>query len=886
MPQGSPHDHNDRRIIPPKPHVEVDEELAFHLDQRVADYIARGMDPAAARAAALERLGELTDVRQVCTGLLIEERKAARRRMWLDDLAQDLKFGLRGARRAPLFSVLTVLTLALGIGANAAVFGVVKSVLLDALPYRDADELIRVYTINKERPLEKAPLSAGAAIDIGKRARSFTHVAWFRAPNDQTYEGAEGALSVPVAAVSGQFFATLGVRPALGRMITDADLAPNAPPVAVLGYDAWQRLFAGDRGVLGKVVRVESNPLTVIGVLPKGFVGPMGPADFWAPIDLRAFLGNPIGERRARMLGVVGRLASGVTAQSASHELTALASDMAREHPESDGAFELVSLPLRDDMMGDTRSPLLIVMASAGLVLLLTCVNVASALLSRTLSRRREFAVRTAIGAGGWRLVRQLVTESSLLAVAGGVVGVGIASLALALARGALPPYATPSLDMGVLAFAIGLALITGVLFGLAPAISIGRVSTHDVLQAATRSATETRRSRQMRGLLVAGQIALSVSLLAGAGLLARSLWEMTTTPLGFEPNGVLTVPLQLSFGTYRTRVQRAQFIDRIEQRLQGVPGVASFATVSSLPPRQLGRSNFVIEGTAWPPGVEPVVRPIASTEGYFRTMRIPIRRGRTFAASDRSDSAAVAVISESMARRFWPNGNAIGTRIRVGINRGEPWRRIVGIVGDVRSDPTLHDLEPTVYTNDVGTGSLIVRVACAPNERTCDPMALQPTIRRLVAELDPSVPTNRMTTLASQVSGGLAGARLPVALMVAFGALALLLASVGVYAMFAAMAVAREREFAVRMALGSSRSAVAGLVIRQAALWMTIGLAVGAVGVFGVIRSVRAMLFSVSPFDSIALGGAVVLLVVFAAAALVVPIRRAATIDPIASLR
>jgi hypothetical protein len=345
-------------------------------------------------------------------------------------------------------------------------------------------------------------------------------------------------------------------------------------------------------------------------------------------------------------------------------------------------------------------------------------------------------------------------------------------------------------------------------------------------------------------------------------------------------------VPLQLSFGTYRTRVQRAQFIDRIERTLQGAPGVASFATVSSLPPRQLGRSNFVIEGTAWPPGVEPVVRPIASTEGYFRTMRIPIRHGRTFVAGDRNDSAAVAVISESMARKFWPNGNALGARIRVGINRGEPWRRIVGIVGDVRSDPTLHDLEPTVYTNDVGTGSLIVRAACAPNEPGCDPMALQPMIRRLVAELDPSVPTDRMTTLASQVSGGLAGARLPVALMVTFGALALLLASVGVYAMFAAMAVAREKEFAVRMALGSSRSALAGLVIRQAALWMTIGLAVGAVGVFGVIRSVRAMLFSVSPFDSIALGGAVVLLVVFAAAALVIPIRRAATVDPIASLR
>jgi predicted permease len=890
MPQGSPYDREDRRIIPPKPQVEVDEELAFHLEQRIADYVARGMDPAAARAAALERLGELTEVRRVCTDLLTEERKASRRRMWLDDLAQDLTFGLRAARRAPLFSLLTVLTLALGIGANAAVFGVVKSVLLDGLPYRDADALIRVYTFNKEKPLEKTPLSPGAALDIEKRARSFTEVAWFRAPNDQTYEGPDGAQSLPVAAVSSRFFATLGVRATVGRTIVDADFVPNAPAVALLGYDAWQRLFGGDRAALGKVVRLEGKPLTVIGVLQKGFVGPTGPADFWTPVDLSPFLGNPIGERRLRMLGVVGRLASGVTTQNAERELTTLASDMAREHPESDAAFSLVSLPLRDDMMGDTRSPLLIVMASAGLVLLLTCVNVAGALLSRTLSRRREFAVRTAIGAGRWRLVRQLVTESWLLAVCGGGVGVGIASVGLTLARAfardALPSYATPALDTGVLMFAFGLALVTGLVFGLAPAISIGRVSTHDVLQAAARGATETRRSRQMRGLLVAGQIALSVSLLAGAGLLTRSLLEMTTTPLGFEPNGVLTVPLRLSFGTYRTREQRAQFIDRLEQQLKSTPGIANVAAASSLPPSQRGRSQFVVENTTWPPGVEPVVLPVAITDDYFSAMRIPVRAGRTFVRGDRNDSAAVAVISESMARKYWPDGNALGARIRVGLNRNEPWRVIVGIVGDVRSDPALHDLEPTIYTNDVGTGSVIIRAGCAPNVDTCDPTPLTPTIRRIVAQLDPSVPTDHITTLRGQVSGGLASERLPVALMVAFGALALVLASVGVYAMFAAMAVAREREFAVRMALGSSRSAVAGLVIRQAALWMTVGLAAGAIGVFGVIRSVRSMLFSVSPFDSIALGGAVVLLVVFGAVALIVPIRRAATVDPISSLR
>ena len=812
--------------------------------------------------------------------------------MWVDDLAQDLRFALRSARHAPLFTALTVVTLALGIGSNTAVFGVMKSVLLDALPYADASRLVRVYGVNNERPLVRDPVSAGVSVDIERRLRSFSHVAVFRQSTvEQTFEGPDRAQLVRVANISKDFFGTLGVGAALGRTISDRDAAPNAPAVAVLGHDAWQRLFAGDRNVIGRAIRLEGSPVTIVGVLPREFVGPMGHADVWARLDLSPFLGNPIGERRVRMLGVVGRLTPGVTPDAVAREIETLAGDLAREHPESDGGFTLASLPLRDDMVGDTRKPLLVVMASAALVLLITCANIAGALLSRTLSRRKEFAVRAAIGAGRARIVRQLLTESMALAIAGAVAGIGVALLGLLAARtlalGALPSYASFDVDPAVLVFNLGLALVTGLAFGLAPVMSVGRSRMHDVLQSATHAATEGRRSRQLRGLLVAGQIALSASLLAGAGLLARSLREMTVTPLGFDPNGVLTIPVRLPADKYRGRAARVEFHQRLEARLRGFAGVASVATTSALPAPVMGRSQFAIDGLPWPAGQEPFVADISVSEDYFGAMRIALREGRTFTAADRTGSTPVAIIGESIARRYWPNGNALGARIRVGVNANEPWRDVIGVVADVRNDPARPDPEPTIYSNRGPAGTTVIRVACAgAATRECDASALTPLVRRELAALDPAIPGDRVAPLGEVIATSLAGRRLPVMLMVAFAALALFLASVGVYAMFATMAAAREREFAVRVALGSTRARIAGLVLTQAATWVGLGLALAAVGVVAIARVLRGMLYGVSQYDAIALGGAVVLLVVCGVVALLVPMWRATRVDPIATLR
>lgn len=884
-----------RRFFEAKPEAEVDEELAFHLERRIRDYVARGMDPATARAAALERFGNVGDVRRVCAELLEGERRATRRRRWLEDLAQDLRFGVRSARRTPFFSLLAIVTIGLGIGVNVAVFGVVKSVLLDALPYADASRLIRVHAVHEDPALGNAPLSAGAAADIGERARSFTRVASFRQSTiEQTYVGVDGPQVVSSATVGGGFFETLGVSPALGRTLTVADAAPNAPAVVMLSYDAWQRLFAGDRRVIGRSLRLDHTPVVVVGVLPRRFVGPMGPADVWVPLDLEPFLGNPIGERRLRMLGLVGRLAPAVTPEVAGRELTAIAAQMAREHPESDGSFSLTSLPLRDDMVGDTRTPLLVLMASAALVLLIGCANLAGALLSRALSRRREFAVRVAIGAGGGRIVRQLLTESTILAIAGGLAGIALAVLGLVavrtFARTALPSYASLSLDAGVLLFALALALITGVAFGLAPALSVKRASARQLLQDATPAASESRSSRRLRGMLVAGQIALSISLVSGAGLLARSLWALTATPLGFDPHGVLAVPIRLPAGEYRSADSRVRFEELLEERLRALPGVTGVASTGSVPMPVMGRSNFTIEGVTWPLDVQPFALHVGASDDYFRTMRIALREGRVFGATDRVDSPDVVVVSESMARRFWPNGGAVGARIRLGPNAGAPWSEVVGIVADVRNDPARAEPEPTAYVSlrqhPGGTRTVVVRTGCSSTVGGCDPVALHRLVRREVAAIDPAIPMDRMAMLDSLVAGGLAGRRLPVLLMSAFGTLALLLASVGVYAMFAAMATAREREFGVRVVLGASRRGIAALVLRQAGVWMAAGLAGGAVGVVAVTRMVRGLLYGVSPFDAVTLGVAVLLLVICGALALVVPILRATRVDPISVLR
>jgi len=855
---------------------ELDEEIQFHIDMQTEKNQRLGMSPEEARRAALVRFGG--------TDRIKEEARDEYRSRPLEDFVQDLRYGVRSALGAPLFTLLAVLTLALGIGANAAVFGVVKSVLLDALPYADADRLVRVYAQKLDGTLKRSGVSAGAVGDFTARQRSFTHLtAFFNATADATFNSETGPRVLKLTLVGANFFQTLGVAPILGRTLSEADCATGAR-VMMLSYAAWRRELGGDPNVAGKTLRVNGNPWQVVGVLPRGFVGPMGDVDLWLPLDLGPTLRDPIHARRRHWLGLIGRLAPGATVEAAQRDFATISADLSREHPDSDAGLTTTTESLRDSMAGDTRTPLLVLMASAGLVLLITCANLAAAMLSRTLSRRQEFAVRVSLGAGRGRLVRQLLTESTLLAIAGGAAGLLLASLGLAvlrkLALPALPAYAALSLDRGAVLVTSLIALGTGIAFGVAPALSAGRTST---LREGARGASESRRTRRLRGALVAGQIALCVSLLAGAGLLARSLWAMATAPLGFDPDGVLAVTIQFGTHKYDDEKLAARFYDEVEERLRALPGVTAVATVSELPSPRMNSNGLGIEGVTWPAGEgQPFITYATVSDGYFRTLGIPLLRGRTFGPADRPDTPRAIVISQSMARRYWPKGNAIGARIRLGPNLEGPWSEVVGIVGYVRNDPARPEPEPMTYGSrrqEAWASAFLLRTKG-------DPLALLPPFRRELAAIDPDTAISKASPLRSYLAEGMAGRRLPVVLMTAFGLLALLLASVGVYAMFASMVAAREREFGLRVALGSTRQAIAGLVLRGGAAWMAAGLAAGAVGVVAVARLLRNLLYGVPPFDPIALGASVITLLACATVALLVPVRRAARVDPITVIR
>jgi putative ABC transport system permease protein len=824
-----------------------------------------------------------------------------------DVLAQDVRFCLRSARRAPLFSILAILTLALGIGANTAVFSVVKSALLDGLPYADASQLVRVYSVHKDAKLGVSPFSPAAADDIAERVKTLSHVALFRQTTlEKTLVDSGGAQTVAAATVSGQFFATFGVRPLLGRTLVDADEdAPAASAVAVLSYEAWQRIYGGDEKILGRVMRLDGANVQIVGVMPPKFIGPMGKADVFQTLDIGVFRRDPVGRRNFRLLQLVGRLAPGATHQTADVELRKIAAEMAQDNPQTDASFTIRSLPLRDDLVGETRKPLLIVMASAALVLLIACANLAGALLSRTLTRRREFAVRLAIGAGSRRVVQQLLTESIMLALVGGVAGLAVAALCVSLIRSlaasALPSYATISLDGSAAVFAFVLAAATGIVFGVIPAISVSRTAAGAVLQESSRSATEGKASGNMRGLLVAAQIALSVSLIVGAGLLARNLDAVTRVSLGYDPNKVFVTRIKLPTQEYRTAESRSVFYQELFDRMRALPGVVAVAATNQLPQATKTPIPFSVEGVVLPADAQPSATVAYVTPDYFRALGISLREGRTLVATDRPTPPTLrqpvnapagassappveptpAVISESMARTFWTGSSAVGQRFRLGPGALAPLYVIVGVVGDIRNDPAQTTPQPTIFT-PLAPSPLSYVVIRA----TGDPVGLFSAVRRELTAVNPAIPTDQIGMLMTVVDNGLARRRLPVAMLTAFGALALVLASVGVYAMFAAMGAAREREFGVRVALGSSRKALVALIVRQAGVWVMLGLSAGVLGVLIVTRLLGSMLDEVSRFDPVTLVAAMSILLGCGAIALVVPVRRAISVDPVKVLR
>ncbi|HUG97659.1 MAG TPA: ABC transporter permease [Gammaproteobacteria bacterium] len=806
-------------------------------------------------------------------------------------LLHDLKFALRSAVRTPMFSLLAVITLALGIGANAALFAVVKPVLLDPLPYAEQDRLVRIFAHNQEAGEDRWGVSAGMVDDLKRVQRSFSETAaFFSFPQEVVVGGAERPLVGAALLVEPALFDTLGVEPLMGRLrFMPEELPPSGPPLyMVLTYDAWQRYTGGDPNIVGKQIPVFERPRTVVGVLPRGFVGPAGEAELYMPLNLSVYLVNPVNARRSYMFNILGRLAPDVELGSAQAELDAISAAIQREHPEDVRGVRFNPVPLRTALVGDSRLPLLILLASALLVLVIACANLAGAMLSRALTRRKEFAVRTALGASRGKLVRQLLMESTVLALAGGLLGIvmSVAALHLVreLARTAVPHFATLSLDAGVVAAVMGLTLVAGIAVGLLPAFMVAGANPQRAMVQATRGATESRRSGSLRGMLVAAQIALCLGLLVSAGLLTRSLWSMADMPVGVEAGSVVTARTTLPLVRYGEAEQRVLFQDELTERVRGLPGISEAATMVFLPQAVQSSNTFEIDGRPWPEGQpEPFVLWNAVSDDYFNTLRVPLLQGRTFDTREGLESPRVIVISDAMARRYWPAGDAIGARIRIGPDFGSPRWEVIGVVGDVRNDPARLEAQPMTYMSHRQEAVAALYLAARTHG---EPGAALSMIERELAAMDPALPFHEAAPLATTLAANLAPRRLPVILMMGFSGLALLLAAVGVYAMFATMAAARERELGIRVALGATRAAIARLVIGQGARWLGIGVVLGAVATVGAGYALRDLLFGVSSFDPVTLLAAAAVLVGAAVIALLAPVRKATSVDPMQVLR
>ncbi len=824
-------------------------------------------------------------------------------------LLADLRFAARMFARQPTLAAAAVATLALGIGANSAIFSVVDSALLTPPPFREPGRVVVAYgssPINARQVgvSDKFPVSWGDFYEWGRQVRSFARLAMFE-PDTMSLAGAGPPLQLDVMRSTGEFSAVLGTPAMLGRGLEPGDDLPGKPAAILLSYGCWRRSFGGDMGVVGRKVLLDREPATVIGVMPPSFTFPRGaemPAGFGFPTEPDAWVPFCLttAERHdhGRMTStVIGRLRAGVGVAAAEQELRAIYRRLAREYPRSHQDLSARLLPITEQMVGGVRQTLLVLWAAAGLVLLIACVNVANLLLARAASRQQEIAVRTAIGAGRGHLVGQLLAESGLLALAGGILGIGVAALGLR-GLGAVVPVdlagaVTGSLDGRMLAFTGLLCAASVVLAGLPPALQASRPDLVRCLRGGTRAGGGgVAGSRRTRDALVVAELALSLLLLAGAGLLLRSFARVFSVDPGFHPAHVLAFDLNLP--PHRVSIEgRRQFYGRVVERLRALPGVAGAAAINELP----------LSGGIWVSGWEvegrPKLRPadLVAVDGrvvtpeYFAVMGIPLRRGRLLATGDAQGGAAVAVIDDAMARAFWPGEDPIGKRIR-NWNAGSraddpeyPWTTVVGVVGSVHYDnleakPRIELYRPMAQSSRLSPAMTFVMRSAG------DPLALAAAARGAVRGLDPDQPIAGVRTLEQVVAGSVAPRRFALLLLGMFAALALTLAAVGVYGVTYHSVVRRTRELGLRIALGARPHQVLRLLIAEAGALVALGLGIGLVAAFALTRAMSSLLYGVGPADPPTYAGIAVLLTLAALLSTWIPGRRATRLDPAAALR
>ncbi len=883
----------ERRIWRPDIGADIDEELAFHLEMRERDYRDRGLSLADAREAARRRFGDPLTIRSAVLG--IDERAARERRrasMWTD-FGQDVLYACRGLRRTPGFTAIAVLTLALGIGANTAIFSVINTALLRPWPFPDADRLVFIWNSRDGKP---EPLGPGRLRDLQTQSTSFASYAGI-SHISFNLTGRGDPERIGGSSVSSGFFDTLGARPLLGEPFHQGAADPSA---VVLSERLWVRRFGSDPSIVGRTITLNGRPRQVIAVMPRTFVWPVitsqpsatdtGP-ELWVPGgpgDVpRPAVSEDVdmtGYRNTGYLRSVARLKPGVTFEQARAEMASLGSRLSQMYPEDDGRSATL-VGIRDQFAGAVERPLLVLAGAVAFVLAIACANVASLLLGRGAARRRDLALRRALGATRARIVRQLVTESVVLAVAGAAAGLllawwGSASL-LSLTPPDIASLANSGMDTRVLLFTLGIAVAVGVAFGLVPAIELSRDQLTDALGEGGTRSSGSRRTSRTRDALVALEIAVAVVLLVGSTLLVRSFAALTRVDTGIDTKNLLTFDISVSGERAEYQSRQVQFYDALIQRLETVPGVRAAGAAVTLP---IGGDDFgtgyIIEG-----------RPVPKTKlragyqivmpGYFRAMGIPIRSGRDFRSSDDRKAPPVALVNETLAREQWPGQDPIGRRVRFD-DDGE-WLTIVGVVGDIRhlgpSTPPRPELYQSVTQRSFPFIAFVVRT-----ER--NPYDVMPSIRRAVSDLDRDLPLSGVRTMDEHIARALSKPKFLSTLVASFGALAVSLALIGIYGMMAWSVTERRQEIAIRMALGASRERMLSMVLGHALLLAVIGITIGLVVAPIATRTLAGLLYGITPTDPLAFVGTALVLGAVAVLSALVPALRAARVQPAAVVK
>jgi putative ABC transport system permease protein len=804
----------------------------------------------------------------------------------MDTLRQDLRFASRRLFKSPGFTLVSLLTLALGIGANSAIFSIVNGVLLKPLPYHEPERLVGLYHLSEGR---RAVMSGPNFADVRRLSVALDDAAAVsRYRTILTGRGEPARLDA--AAVSAGLFDLLGVPPLLGRTFRSDENEPGRTNVVVLSYGAWQERFGGDRAILGTSVTLDGTSREIVGVMPAGFSYPAARA-LWTPIEhTPEFLST---QRASWYLTVIGRAKRGVPLEQVRAEVQAIGRQLARQYPDSNDGLEFTAVPLHEAMVGDIRTAVLVLLGAVGLVLLIACANVANLLLARAAAREGEMAVRAALGAGRGRLIRQLFTESILLGLVGGALGLLLAvwgvEFLVALEPQGIPRLDDVTVDTTVILFTMGTAVLTGIVFGVVPAFQAARSCLSSTLREGGRGVLTSGAGAHMRGALVIAEMALAVMLLAGAGLLIRSFTKLAAVDPGFRVGPALTFELSLPEGRYGEELPRIAFFDQLLPRLRAIPGVQNAGAALSLP--LSGNSlvfTFAVEGRPpVPPAQEPAMQARIATAGYFDAIGIPLKRGRLFDDRDREGTPQVVLLTESAAKQYFPGEDPIGRKIRLGWGRGEgrpnAGGEVVGIIGDVK-DAGLHEADPPQiflpYRQLPVQGMSVVLRTAVP------PASIAAAVRREVAAVDPGMPVASVKTLEQIVSRSISQPRFYMMLLSVFAGVALALAAVGIFGVLSYSVAQRTREIGIRMALGAQARAVRRMVVRQAMLLAGGGVAAGAVAAWVLSRTLTSLLFATSPGDPVTFASAMAVLLAVALVASYVPARRATRVDPMLALR